>query len=288
MRLARAALVASSVSCLRMASAAAAAVAADGSAAATMRAVVAEHGRCVVATRAVPALRPREVLLRVAYTAINRADTLQRRGLYPPPPGCTDILGLEAAGTVAALGPGCARGLAAGARVMALLAGGGNAEFVAVHEDHLLPVPAGMPLRTAAAVPETWLTAFQLLFLVGGLQANESVLVHAAGSGVGTAAVQLAAGAGARPIAVAGTDAKLAVARRLGALAGVNYKATPAFSAAVAAAAPGGAQLILDPVGASFCAENAASLAVDGRWVLYGSMGGLALPEGSTLLAQVR
>jgi NADPH:quinone reductase-like Zn-dependent oxidoreductase len=199
----------------------------------TMPAVVAEGARCVVATRDVPTPRAGELLLRVAYTAVNRADTLQRKGQYAPPPGASDVLGLEAVGEVVGAGPaeGAPREDAAalprfppGTRAMALLGGGGYAGYVAVPASHVLAVPDGMPTRTAAAIPETWLTAYQLLFLVGHAQRGQTVLVHAAGSGVGTAAVQLAARAGLRVLAVAGSDGKLAVARRLGAAEGINYK----------------------------------------------------------------
>ncbi len=181
--------------------------------------------------------------MRVHYSALNRADTLQRKGAYPAPPGVTDVLGLEAAGEVVSTGPffppeGAAAAAATGAtpaqaapprfapgmRVMALLSGGGYADYVCVPEQHLLPVPGSFDMRTAAAVPETWLTAFQLLFLVGEGRRGDVVLVHAAGSGVGTAAVQLATSAGMKVIAIAGTDEKLAVARSLGAVDGVNYK----------------------------------------------------------------
>lgn len=199
------------------------------------RAVVAAGGRAVIVERPPPVPRDGELLVRVAYTAINRADTLQRRGKYDPPPGATDVLGLEASGLVIAAGAGCAGRFPVGSRVMALLAGGGNADFVTVREDHVLPIPDGMDLRTAAAVPETWLTAYQLLRLVGRVAASDTVLVHAAGSGVGTAAVQLAVrvfGAAA-VVAVAGSDDKLAVAAQLGAAHGINYKTTPDFGARV-------------------------------------------------------
>ena len=265
---------------------------------ALMRAVIPASGACALVERALPTLAAGQLLLRVAYSAVNRADTLQRRGLYPAPPGATDVLGLEAVGTVAGLGEGVS-GPALGSRLMALLPGGGNADFVAVHPAHCLPVPASMSLRDAAALPETWLTAFQLLFVEGtasrvglpgaagvvplaGALAGAVVVVHAAGSGVGTAAVQLAAAAGAHVVAVAGSSDKLAACAALGAAAGVNYKEGEGsfagrLKAAVTAGGRPGAALILDPVGATFAAANAEALALDGAWVLYGSMGGLKL-----------
>ena len=269
-----------------------------------MRAIVPVGGVCSLVDRAIPALGVGQVLLRVAYSAVNRADTLQRRGLYPSPPGSTDILGLEAVGTVAGLGEGGGEGgPALGTRLMALLPGGGNAEYVAVLPAHCMAVPPRLTLREAAAIPETWLTAFQLLFLEGssssvglaregsggsaplaGALAGSVVVVHAAGSGVGTAAVQLAVAAGAHVVAVAGSEDKLAACAALGAAAGVNYKAgePDSFAARLKAAVAGvgggrGADLILDPVGASFAAANLEALAMDGTWVLYGSMGGLKL-----------
>ena len=271
---------------------------------ALMRAVVPVSGACALVERALPALGAGQLLLRVAFSAVNRADTLQRKGLYPAPPGGTDILGLEAVGTVAGLGEGVS-GPQLGARLMALLPGGGNAEFVAVLPAHCLPVPAPLSLREAAALPETWLTAFQLLFVEGtasrvglpaagaaaaaggvvplaGALAGAVVVVHAAGSGVGTAAVQLAAAAGAHVVAVAGSADKLAACAALGAAAGVNYKEgegsfAARLRAAVTAGGRPGAALILDPVGATFAAANTEALALDGAWVLYGSMGGLKL-----------
>lgn len=239
-----------------------------------------------------PAPGPDEVRLRVAWSGVNRADTLQRRGAYAPPPGASSVLGLEAAGVVEAAGENVRMWI--GRRVMALLGGGGNAGAVIVRADHCMPVPDSVPLRTAAAIPENWITAFQLLFIVaadddlaslsapataGPCRAGATVVIHAAGSGVGTAAVQLAVAAGARVIAVAGSDAKIAAVRALGAADGVNYKHDPStFSARLkAAVGAGGASLILDPVGASFAGANADALGTDGVWILYGSMGGLRL-----------
>jgi tumor protein p53-inducible protein 3 len=237
--------------------------------------------------RPIPEPKAHEVLVKIHYTAINRADTLQRKGAYPAPPGATDILGLELAGEIVSIGAEANKDatLKPGQRVMALLSGGGNAEYATVHAQHLIPIPEAMSYRTAAAIPETWLTAYQLLFLVGQLKRGqgERVLVHAAASGVGTAAVQLAKDAGATVFAVAGSDEKLSAVSKLGAAHVCNYK-TADFAAAVKDSV-GAVDLILDPVGASFWKQNADALAMDGRWVLYGSMGGLHT-EG-TLLASI-
>lgn len=258
----------------------------------TMRAIVAKNGACSLEMRPLPTAAQGECLVRVAYSAINRADTLQRKGQYPPPPGVTDILGLELAGEVVSYNPPSVHGSGVplpavtrpGARVMALVGGGGNAEYAAVHASHLLPVPEGMSLRTAGAIPETWLTAYQLLHLVARLQKGERVLIHAAGSGVGTAAVQLAKAAGCTVYAVAGTDEKLAVARGLGADYTFNYKSNPTgWQADALASTPNGTagvHVILDPVGGSFWRANAEAIGMDGRWVLYGSMGGVSVDGG--------
>ena len=162
-----------------------------------------------------------------------------------------------------------------GDRVMALLGGGGNAEYAVADAGHLLPVPAGLTMPQAGALPEVWLTAFQLLHLVaGGVKPGQSVLVHAGGSGVGTAAVQLVKLAGGRSMVTAGSKQKIDTALSLGAERGVNYK-TEDFAGAVAEWTGGkGVDIILDCVGGSYAMKNVASLAVDGRWVLYGLMGG--------------
>ncbi|XP_064611597.1 LOW QUALITY PROTEIN: quinone oxidoreductase PIG3-like [Liolophura sinensis] len=230
----------------------------------------------------IPTLKRAEVLIRVVCTAINRADTLQRKGGYPPPPGASEILGLEAAGMIHQLGPDCMAGWKVGDRVMALLPGGGNAEYVAAHEDQLIAIPSGMSFDTAAAIPETWLTAFQLLHTIGKVQAGDWVLIHAGGSGVGTAAIQLSLLAGAKPIVTAGSQAKIETAKSLGAVAGFNYKEGD-FSEKVTQATGGsGANLILDCVVRSFWEQNVKLIAVDGRWVSYGLLGGPKV-EGNLL-----
>ncbi|ELT87242.1 hypothetical protein CAPTEDRAFT_163551 [Capitella teleta] len=230
---------------------------------------------------AIPSLREREVLIRVHATAINRAETLQRQGKYPPVPGESEILGLEAAGVVEKLGPGASK-WKIGDRVMALLPGGGNAEFVAAFEDHLIPVPITLPFTQAAAIPEVWLTAYQLLHFVGKLKVGEKVLIHAGASGVGTAAVQLVKQAQAQPYVTAGSKEKIQFAEELGAIKGFNYKEGD-FAAKVLKATNGdGVDLILDCVGASHWEQNIESLKAEGRWVLYGSLGGVNV-EGPIL-----
>lgn len=215
-----------------------------------------------------------EVLLRVAASALNRADLMQRRGQYPPPPGASSILGLEASGHVAELGPGCRGPWKIGDAAMALLPGGGQAQYVTVPEGLLMPVPKGLSLPQAAAIPEAWLTAFQLLHLAGNVQAGESVLIHAGSSGVGTAAIQLTRMAGAIPLVTAGSPEKLQMAQKLGAAAGFNYKEEDFSEAALKFTKGAGVNLILDCIGGSYWEKNVNCLALDGRWVLYGLMGG--------------
>nr|XP_002732164.1 PREDICTED: quinone oxidoreductase PIG3-like [Saccoglossus kowalevskii] len=177
-----------------------------------------------IGTVAMPTLTANEVLIKVFATAINRADLLQRKGLYPPPKGASNILGLEAVGIIEDKGINCSDKLSVGDRVLALLPGGGNAEYVTAHEGQVAVIPSGMSFTTAAAIPEVWLTAYQLLHFVGKLQKGEHVLIHAGGSGVGTAAVQLVRLAGGVPIVTAGSEDKIKKAVSLGAEVGFNYK----------------------------------------------------------------
>ncbi|XP_051238656.1 quinone oxidoreductase PIG3 isoform X2 [Dicentrarchus labrax] len=234
--------------------------------------------------RTVPRPQPKdgEILIKVHATALNRADLLQRRGLYPPPPGESDIIGLEVAGTVDTLGPGVKTSWKPDDRVMALLCGGGYAEYVAVPEELLMPVPPNLTLCQAAAIPEAWLTAFQLLVFVAQVEEGEVVLAHAGASGVGTAAVQLVRLFGAVPIVTAGTPEKLKMTESLGAAAGFNYR-EESFAQGVHDFTGGkGANVILDCIGGCNWEQNVSSLATDGRWVLYGTMGGRAV-EGDLL-----
>ncbi|NWQ77035.1 QORX oxidoreductase, partial [Columbina picui] len=215
-----------------------------------------------------------EVLVKVSASALNRADLLQRRGKYPPPKGASDILGLEAAGSVVGLGPGCKGRWKIGDAVMALLSGGGQAEYVTAPEGHLMPVPRGMTFIQAAAIPEAWLTAFQLLHFVGKVEEDKRVLIHAGASGVGLAAVQLVRLAKAIPLVTAGTPEKLKATANAGAAAGFNYK-NEDFSEKVLAFTKGsGVDLILDCVGGSYWEKNLDCLSTDGQWIVYGLLSG--------------
>jgi len=213
---------------------------------------------------------PGELLVRVRATAVNRADILQRRGGYAPPPGASPILGLELAGEV--VQP--AGEWRPGDRVMAVVTGGGYAELAVVPPGMAIRIPDRFSFEQAAAIPEAFLTAFLNLFTLGRLQSGETVLIHAGASGVGTAAIQLARATGAQVIATAGSEAKLALCRDLGARVAINYKTEP-FAERVREATGGqGANLVLDFVGAPYWEANMAALAPYGRLMLIGFLGG--------------
>ena len=214
---------------------------------------------------------PREVLIRVKATAVNRADLLQARGLYPPPPGITNILGLEAAGDIVSLGEGVTAAQA-GDAVFALLPGGSYAEYVNAHEAMLLPKPKEWSYADAAAIPEAWYTAFLNLFIEGALRAGERVLIHAGASGVGTAAIQLAREAHAEVFVTTGSEAKLQRCRTLGAT-GVNYKEQDFAEEIRKLTAGTGVDVILDCVGGSYLQKNLRLLRIGGRLVIIGLMG---------------
>jgi putative PIG3 family NAD(P)H quinone oxidoreductase len=220
-----------------------------------------------------PVAGPGEVLLDVAATAVNRADIAQRQGNYPPPPGAPEWLGLECSGTVAEVGPEVS-GWAVGDQTCALLSGGGYAERVAVPAAQLLPVPAGIDLVTAAALPEVWCTVWSNVFLTASLQPNEVLLVHGGSSGIGTAAIQLGRSVGATVAVTAGTAEKLERCRELGATILVNYRTDDFESAVMQATGGHGANVILDIVGAKYLARNLAVLATGGRLVVIGLLGG--------------
>jgi putative PIG3 family NAD(P)H quinone oxidoreductase len=206
-----------------------------------------------------------EVLVEVAAAGVNRADLMQRQGLYPPPPGTPPYPGLECSGTVAALGDGV-RGWQVGQQVCALLAGGGYAERVAVPAGQLLPIPEGTTLTEAAALPETVCTVYSNVFLTAGLAAGQTLLVHGGGSGIGTIAIQLARQAGARVAVTAGSQQKLDACRALGADITINYREEDFVDRLMAATDGHGADVILDIVGAAYLARNIAALAQDG-WI---------------------
>lgn len=224
---------------------------------------------------AAPQIRPDEVLVRVAATAINRADLLQRQGFYAPPPGASGYPGLECSGTIVELGAEVA-GWAVGDEVCALLAGGSYAEFVAVPVGQLLPVPAGVSLVEAAALPEVTCTVWSMVFgeRAGRLQPGERFLVHGGTSGIGTMAIQLAKQRGASVFATAGTPSKVEVCRELGADVAINYREEVFDERIVAETEQAGVDVILDNMGAAYLARNVASLAAGGRLVVLGLQGG--------------
>src|SRR3954469_396662 len=213
-----------------------------------------------------------EVLVKVAAAGVNRPDVMQRMGLYPPPKGATDIPGLEVAGEVVALGAGATR-FKLGDQVMALVVGGGYAEYCPAYESHCLPVPAGLPITEAAAVPETFFTVWYNTFERGGLKAGETLLVHGGSSGIGTAAIQLAKAFGAKVITTAGSPEKCDACRKLGADVAINYKTEDFVAVTKAATAGHGADVILDMVGGDYIARNYEAAAVEGRVVQIAFLG---------------
>jgi putative PIG3 family NAD(P)H quinone oxidoreductase len=217
-----------------------------------------------------PTPGPGEVLVAVAATAVNRADTLQRQGFYPPPPGASDVIGLECSGTVAALGDGV-EGWAVGDEVCALLAGGGYAAYVVVPVGQLMPVPAGVSLVEAAALPEVACTVWSNVFMVAGLQPGDRFLVHGGSGGIGTMAIQLASALSAKVFTTAGSAEKLEACAELGADVTINYREED-FVEVVKA--DGGADVILDNMGAKYLGRNVEALATEGRLVIIGMQGG--------------
>ncbi|MEU2052846.1 NAD(P)H-quinone oxidoreductase [Streptomyces bungoensis] len=214
-----------------------------------------------------------EVLVEVVASAVNRADVLQRQGFYDPPPGASPYPGLECSGRIAALGPGVS-GWAVGDTVCALLAGGGYAEKVAVPAGQLLPVPEGLDLKQAAALPEVVCTVWSNVFMVAHLRPGETLLVHGGSSGIGTMAIQLAKALGARVAVTAGTKEKLERCAELGADVLINYREQD-FVAEIEQATDGaGADVILDNMGAKYLDRNIKALAVNGRLAIIGMQGG--------------
>lgn len=216
--------------------------------------------------RAVPTPGEEEILVKVAAAGVNRPDVMQRQGLYPPPKGAPDIPGLEIAGEVIALGQGAKR-WKLGERVMALVIGGGYAEYCLAHETHALSVPEKLSNVEAGAIPETFFTVWHNVFERGALKSGETLLVHGGTSGIGTTAIQLAKAFGARVIVTAGSAEKCEAARRLGADVAVNYKTEDFVAAAKAATGAKGVEVILDMVGGDYIERNYEAAAPEGRIV---------------------
>ncbi len=214
-----------------------------------------------------------EVLVKVAAAGVNRPDVEQRKGTYPPPPGASDIPGLEIAGTVAALGPGAA-GLKVGDAVCALVSGGGYAEYCTAPVPQCLPVPKGLGMVEAAALPETFFTVWQNVFDRARLKRGETILIHGGSSGIGTTAIQMAKAIGARVLATAGSDEKCAACTKLGADRAINYNTQDFVEATLADTNKKGADVILDMVGGKYFERNIAALAIEGRLSLIALLGG--------------
>jgi putative PIG3 family NAD(P)H quinone oxidoreductase len=235
------------------------------------------------APRPVPA--EGQVLVKVAATSVNRPDLVQREGKYPPPPGDSEILGLEVAGTVEALGPGVS-GWKAGDRVLSLVGGGAYAEYAVAHASHLMPIPASMSFEEAACVCESYITAFLNVFLIGGLEDGNTALLHGGGGGVNTAAIQLckALSPGTKLIVTASPH-KIERVKQLGADLVIDYTATPDFSEAVKSfTGKKGVDVILDHVGARYLAPNMNALGYAGRLVIIGVTSGIKAELNLALL----
>jgi len=230
-----------------------------------------------------------QIAIKVHATAINRADLMQRLGMYPPPPGASDILGLECAGEVSAVGKGVSR-WKPGDKVCALLSGGGFAETVVCHADHALPVPDGFSFQQAAALPEVFATAWSNIYMLGNTQPGQKVLLHAGASGVGTAAIQLCKQFGNPVFVTVGEQAKLDRCLELGAAAG-HLRHDGDFTEVVKTwAGKDGVATILDPVGGNYLEQNLKCLGTDGRLVIIGLMGGRSaeLDLGRLLIKRIQ
>lgn len=227
-----------------------------------------------LATRPLPKPGAGEILIKVEAAGVNRPDVVQRSGHYPPPPGASDLPGLEAAGTVAALGEGVSR-WKIGDAVTALLPGGGYAEYVVTPADHALPVPKGFSMVEAAGLCETFYTVWGNLFMRGGLKAGETVLIHGGTSGIGTTAIMLAIAKGATVFATAGSDDKCATCLKLGATRAINYRTEDYVQAVKDATGGKGVDVILDIIGGDYIPRNLQALALEGRLVQIAFLGGV-------------
>jgi tumor protein p53-inducible protein 3 len=246
--------------------------------------------------QSIPIIKADECLIKVAYTAVNRADILQRKGLYPPPPGESETLGLEVSGTITK--PDEKNRWKIGDRVMCLLGGGGYAEYAKVNSGHLMRVPSNLSLKEAGAIPEVWLTAFQLIYFISDLRSREndpsklSYLVHAGASGVGTALIQLlnkVVGSEKIFVTIGSEDKKKYINEKLGIGENylINYKNDDFQSRILTETNSRGVDFVFDCVGASYWQKNVDSLAVDGNWILYGTLSG-GLVNGELLTKILR
>ena len=220
-----------------------------------------------------PTLAPEDLRIRVRATAVNRADLLQRQGMYPPPPGASPIIGLECAGEVIEVGR-AVRGWKVGDRAMALLAGGGYAEEAVVHYGSAMHVPAALSFEEAGALPEVFLTSFLNIFMLGEIKPGGAALVHGGGSGVGTASITLLKEAGMRALVTAGSDEKCQRCRAHGANVAINYRSGDFTSQVRDATGGNGVNVVLDSIGGKYLAANLECLALDGRLVIIGLIGG--------------
>lgn len=226
-----------------------------------------------IGTRQIPDPTDHEVLIKVAATGLNRADVMQRNGNYPPPPGASDILGLEVSGTIAKVGPEVSDH-SVGDKVCALLAGGGYAEYCVAPASSCLPVPTGMSLVEAGALPETFFTVWANLFMRGKLKAGERCLIHGGTSGIGSTAIQLAKAFGAEVYATAGSDEKCAACIDFGATAAINYRTTDFVDEIKTLTGGKGVNLILDIISGEYVAKNIKCLTDEGRMVIIATQGG--------------
>ena len=236
-------------------------------------------------TRPVPVPGAGEALIRVTAAGVNRPDALQRAGLYPPPDGASDLPGLEVAGKVVAVGEDA--DAAIGDRVMALVPGGGYAEYVATPAAHCLPIPDGLSVAEAAAIPETLFTVWHNVVRLGRLAPDAVLLVHGGSSGIGTTAIQIARALGARVIATAGSRAKCEACERLGATA-INYQERDFVQAVREATGGRGADIVLDMVGGDYVNRNYRAAAIEGRIVQIATLGGAEATANTSLLMRKR
>lgn len=240
-------------------------------------------GKLVETHRPLPTLLANEVLIRVEAAGVNRPDIMQRQGLYPPPPGASDIPGLEVAGTIAGLGDE-ARHLQLGDRVCALVTGGGYAQYCAAAAELCLPIPKGITAIQAAGLPETFFTVWSNLFDRAGLQSGETLLVHGGGSGIGVTAIQMAKAFGVCVFVTAGSSRKCAFCRELGADAAINYREQDFVEEVSALTSGKGVDVILDMIGGDYFPRNLKSMAFDARLVQIAIQGG---PKAEINLLQV-